>query len=525
MNTIVLGLIVLIYFLAITYLGFLGYKGTKNSNDYLLGSREIHPFIMAMSYGATFISTSAIVGFGGVAGLFGMGLLWLTALNIFVGVFIAFIFFGKRTRRFGVRLDAHTFPDLLGKRYQSASIQKIAGLIIFISMPLYAAVVLIGGARFIEEVMLVDFNIALIVFSIIIAAYVIAGGIKGVMYTDAMQGVIMFVGMIFLLVVTYSKLGGVTAAHEALTNMAHLVPEKLQGIGHQGWTMMPETGSSFWWTLVTSIIIGVGIGVLAQPQLVVRFMMVKSDRELNRAILSGGIFILAATGITFVVGSLSNVFFFQESGKIAIAAVGGNVDKIIPTYINQAMPSWFVYIFMLALISAGMSTLSSQFHVMGTSIGYDFYSKFTKKEQSPILVTRLAIIFSIVLAVILGYILPAGIIARGTAIFFGICAAAFMPTYIGGLYWKGATKKGALWSIAAGFIVSLFCLVFIHQKEAAALGISMAIFGKDMLIAKHPWPVVDPIMIALPFSTIVFIVVSLFTDKNDDKHLTTTFGK
>lgn len=525
MNTFVLGLIVIVYFLIIAYLGFLGYKGTKNSKDYLIGSREIHPFIMAMSYGATFISTSAIVGFGGVAGLFGMGLLWLTALNILFGVFIAFVFFGKRTRHIGLKLDAHTFPDLLGKRYQSDSMQKIAGLIIFISMPLYAAVVLIGGARFIEEVLLVDFDLALIVFSLIIAAYVITGGIKGVMYTDAMQGVIMFIGMIFLLVATYVKLGGVSAAHEALGNISHLVPENLKAIGHQGWTSMPTTGSPFWWTLVTSIIIGVGIGVLAQPQLAVRFMMVKSDRELNRAILSGGIFILAATGVTFIVGALSNVYFFNETGKIAIAAVGGNVDKIIPTYINQAMPSWFVYIFMLALISAGMSTLSSQFHVMGTSIGFDFYSKFSKKNNSPMAVTRIAIIISIVIAVIIGYMLPPGIIARGTAIFFGICAASFMPAYMGGLYWKKASTKGAYWSMAVGFIVSIFCLVFLHQKESAALGISMAMFGKDMLIQKHPWPLVDPIMIALPISAITFIIVSLFTKPVDDSHLEKIFTK
>jgi len=525
MNTFALGLIVLIYFLAITYLGFLGYKGTKSSNDYLIGSREIHPFIMAMSYGATFISTSAIVGFGGVAGMFGMGLLWLTFLNIFVGVFIAFIFFGKKTRRISLRLDAHTFPEFLGRRYQSEGIQKIAGIIIFISMPLYAAVVLIGGARFIEEVLLVDFDIALTVFSIIIAAYVITGGIKGVMYTDALQGVIMFIGMIFLLVVTYSKLGGVTAAHEALTNMSALIPEKLQAIGHQGWTTMPKMGSPFWWTLVSSIIIGVGIGVLAQPQLIVRFMMVKSDRELNRAILSGGVFILVATGVTYIVGALSNVYFFNESGQIALDAVGGNVDKIIPTYINQAMPSWFVYVFMLTLISAGMSTLSSQFHVMGTSIGYDFYTKVFKSKKDPVLITRIAISFSILIAVIIGYALPGGIIARGTAIFFGICAAAFMPAYIGGLYWKGASKKGALYSIIIGMIASLFCLIFIHEKEAVALGISQMITGKEMLISKYPWFLIDPIIFALPLSSLTFVVVSKWTPQVEKKHLKKIFEK
>src|SRR4030042_4012439 len=96
----------LVYLLAVVYLGWLGYTHTKTATDYLSAGRKIHPFIMAMSYGATFISTSAIVGFGGVAGLFGMSVLWLTFLNIFVGIFIAFVFLGPPARRLGHRLDA-----------------------------------------------------------------------------------------------------------------------------------------------------------------------------------------------------------------------------------------------------------------------------------------------------------------------------------------------------------------------------------------------------------------------------------
>ena len=72
----------LVYLFILTYLGYLGYKHTKTSEDYLVGGRKIHPMIMALSYGSTFISTSAIVGFGGAAGTLGMGLLWLTLLNI-----------------------------------------------------------------------------------------------------------------------------------------------------------------------------------------------------------------------------------------------------------------------------------------------------------------------------------------------------------------------------------------------------------------------------------------------------------
>ena len=104
-------IVVLAYLIVVIYLGFLGYMRTKSASDYLIAGRQIHPFVMALSYGATFISTSAIVGFGGVAGLFGMSVLWLTFLNIFVGIFIAFVFFAPRARRMGHYLDAHTFPE------------------------------------------------------------------------------------------------------------------------------------------------------------------------------------------------------------------------------------------------------------------------------------------------------------------------------------------------------------------------------------------------------------------------------
>jgi len=119
--------VILLYLLATGYLGWLGWKGTRSASDFLVGGRSAHPIVMAVSYGATFISTAAIVGFGGVAGLFGMSLLWLTFLNIAVGIFIAFVVLGEPTRRIGHHLGAHTFPELLGLRYQSKAIQLFAG--------------------------------------------------------------------------------------------------------------------------------------------------------------------------------------------------------------------------------------------------------------------------------------------------------------------------------------------------------------------------------------------------------------
>ena len=527
LNTTAMGVLLLLYVLMISYLGFRGYRKTRNSSDFLVAGRSANPFAMAMSYGAAFISTSALVGFGGIAGQFGMGLMWLVFMNIAFGIIVAFIWFGKRTRRIGVALDARTFPEFLGRRFQSVRMQYLVAGVIFCFIPLYSSVVLISGARFLQEVMSVPYHWVLLIFTLVVAVYVIFGGLRGVMYVDALIGSIMVGGMLLLLTLSYVKLGGIVSAHQALTDMAHLVKERLPEafrLGHRGWTVMPEFNSVWWWTLVSSLMLGVGIGALAQPQLAVRFMTVKSDRELHRAVMVGSFFILCTAGAAYMIGALSNVFFFRGHGKLAIEVAGGNPDLIIPIYIREALPPLVLYVFALTMLSAAMSTLSSLFHVTGSSIGYDICGKLRRNGESTA-VTRAGVGFGIVLSVIFALILPPGIVARGTAIFFGVCAAAFLPAYAAALYWKRATRAGVWCSIAVGTGVSLFGLLFLHAKEAAMLGVCQRLFGRTVLISAHPWPVVDPFVYALPLSLATLIVASWLTAPPDEAHLRRCFAE
>jgi len=591
---------VVIYLALTAFLGWLGYRHTRSAADYLVAGRKAHPFIMAMSYGATFISTSAIVGFGGVAGRYGMSLLWLVFLNIFVGIFMAFIFLGGPTRRIGQALEAHTFPEFLGRRYLSKGIQVFAGSVIFLFIPIYAAAVLIGGCVFVETQFGVGYHQALWVFSVLVAAYVLAGGLKGVMYTDALQGVIMVVGMVLLLVFTYVSLGGLSEAHTTLASLADLASEKDRAAGNLGWMSMPEFGWGSprydqWWTVVTAITLGVGIGVLAQPQLVVRFMTVKSKRELNRAVVYGGLFILLIPGSAYVVGSLSNAWFsqhgpliqgrvvqwidpqrghvmlqpieknaqsglWQESaGKKLVPAVldpkdsalrivaeddqglkagwtvasgrslsmtyaAGKNDDIIPTFISHAMPSWFGTLFLLTLLSAAMSTLSSQFHTSGTALGRDVFEQVAPRQAGTgrtIFVVRGGILVGIAIAVIVAHFREGeSVIARFTAIFFGLCSATFLPAYVGGLFFRRMTKAAAIASMVVGLVASLAWLVLVKLPESEKLGIAQSLSGKVSLLAGMPnWPMVDPVVIALPLSILTAVVVCLFTQPPAKDHL------
>jgi SSS family solute:Na+ symporter len=613
-DMLTLVVVTLVYLLACMSLGFYGYAKTKTATDYLVAGRQVHPGIMALSYGATFISTSAIVGFGGAAAFFGMGLLWLTFLNIFLGIFIAFTVFGKRTRHIGHNLNAHTFPELLGRRFNSKFIQFFAGMIIFIFMPIYASAVLLGGAQFIKETFQIDLNLAIGLFALIVALYVVSGGMKAVMYTDAFQGALMLIGMTILIVYAYAGVGGVVASHRQLTNLPQVIEQnaaqqieafnkesnekltpdlvaQLGGLGKklgamkdevkaaylknnpkdaeaakdlarfktfmgwiakreeqsgkklgivsfltkrgtaptglQGWTRMPARGSMFWYYMVTTVILGVGIGVLAQPQLSVRFMTVKSARELNRAIPIGGFFILMMTGVAFVVGALSNVYFYyQKVGEISFVVANQNTDAIIPIYLNSALPKWFVGVFMLTLLAAAMSTLSSQFHAMGTAIGRDIYEQSIlggERRGTTILITRIGMVVAIVLTVALTYRMGESIIPPATALFFGLCASSFLPMLFGALFFRGITKAGAIAGMCTGFFASMFWLCLVQMVKAKNPAILAPwLLGKDSLLAA-PWRFIDALVIAFPLAAIVTIVVSLATRKMPDEHLDVCF--
>jgi SSS family solute:Na+ symporter len=517
----------MLYFAVVFYLGYKGWQNTRKASDYMLAGRRMNPFVMAMSYGATFISTSAIIGFGGAAGLFGFSLLWLTVANVFIGIFLAMTVFGRRTRRMGLCLNCHTFPELLGRRFDSSFIQGFSGLIIFLFIPVYAAAVLIGISRMLEVSLNIPYDWALIGMTAILAVYVVTGGLKAVMYTDAFQGAIMMIMMLVLLYYTYTALGGVTNAHQTLTDMAAMMPEKLQKGGMLGWTQGAKFGTPLWLVIYTTIIYGVGIGVLAQPQLAVRFMTVKSDKQLNRAVLFGGVFIPLMTGVAFIVGALSNAVFTARGGKIAIAQAGGNIDKIIPTYIEQVMPDWFAGLFLLGMFAAAMSTLSSQYHVGGTSLGRDVIERgLFKRVGSSAKASQIGVTVTILATLVWAWVLPESVIARATAFFFGLCAASFLPVYLLGLYWKGITKVAAKVSMVGGFAGSMLWLLFVHEKEAAGLGICQWLTGQPTLVSaatKGSWvwllQWVDPNVVALPVSFLLAVGVSLMTKPMRQEHL------
>ena len=225
----------------------------------------------------------------------------------------------------------------------------------------------------------------------------------------------------------------------------------------------------------------------------------------------------------------------------------GDVEKIIPMYLQQATPGWFNVLFMLTLMSAAMSTLSSQFHIMGTSLGRDLVEESLghKKKGHGVLATRIGILVGILISVTLSYVIDirfgktgTAIVARGTAIFFGLCAGAFLPIYIGALWSRAITRAGAIAGMLSGALSSLLWMTFVLEKSSTALLLcnqwfgtrSLAVSlidGKEVFAHNGPiiWAFVDPILISLPIAALVTLLISLVTKKIPAAHLARCMGK
>ena len=520
-----------VVFIAVTLLlGWYGYRNTKNNEEFLLGRNKTSPLIIALSYGATFLSASAVIGFGGQTAVHGMSLMWLCFLNLFAGLVVAFLVFGKRTRRIGRQLGAATFSDFLGKVYGSNGIRVFTAILILVMMPIYAAAVLKGGVNSLAVITgLTDYyNYILIGLSIIVAIYVVYGGIIAVMYNDAFQALIMFIGMAIILLVTFAYTGGVTAGNEALVSIWDQKVSEVSTLGvadgFNGWTETSSFGSKEWLTVVTTFIMGVGIGALTQPQLAVRYMSAKSDRDLNKSLIIGSIFICVVVGAAYTIGPLTNVYFFNEHDGMTsfqyISSLNLGTDFIIPQYILEIFSGItfgevFVCLFLLSLICACISTISALMHTIGVAGGYDLFSVYKNRknktvgDSQSINLNRAFIVVFMVLVVVYCYLMPKDIIAKATSIFMGITAAALLPAYFHCLYSKRPNKKAAIVSIGVGSFVYMFDALFLNAGMSIFLPICKMITGNAVLFPGETIAFIDPLVIALPLSIVAMLLTIL----------------
>ncbi|MDL2216922.1 sodium:solute symporter family protein, partial [Desulfovibrio sp. OttesenSCG-928-M14] len=287
----------------------------------------------------------------------GMQVQFVTLGCVWFGCWMVYRFVAWPTRQLQKRLGASTPLELVAKGYDSPALGKYCGLISGVLILVYCSAVFKGGALILTSAVALTETQALVAMVGIVAISVLWGGLRAVLYTEALQGLIMALGVLALLFGALKYVGGVSAAFEAL---AALPPTPQANNGFLAMSSGAGGMNIIFLMLITSV------GVWAQPQLIQRHFALKSKEEATRIIPMVMLIIGVLLGGALFVGGISQLIL----GPDAISP-----DKVIPTIALMVMPEAGIQLFALAIVSASLSTASALLHVSCATLGQDVFGK------------------------------------------------------------------------------------------------------------------------------------------------------
>lgn len=474
-------------------IGFISSHRSKTMEGFLLGGRDMGPWLSAFAYGTSYFSAVLFIGYAGTHGWnIGIGAIWIGVGNAVVGCYLAWKLLARRTRKMTHTLSASTSPEFVGERFGSKSMKIYAAIIIFIFLVPYAASVYKGlGALFSSIFPGVSPEICMLLVAVLTAVYLVFGGYIATAINDFIQGIIMLVGVVILVVaiVMRPEVGGFSNMFSGLA----AIDPKLTNI----W------GGASWKFLLTNILL-TSVGVWGLPQMIHKYYTISGESQIKKATIISTLFAVVIGVGAYFVGSTAHLFI--QAGANGLPAINGGLDNVMPTILMTALGSGMfqnilLSVIMLLLLSASMSTLAAVVLTSSSAISVDIIKTLrphTSEKKQMLIMRGLCILF-----VGLSYLFATmniSIIVNIMSFSWGIVAGSFIGPYIWGLYSKKITKAGA-WAgtlsgvVVVGLLLTIFsCTIGFNAAKALAPELGVA---------------------AMAVSVIVVPIVSMFTKKMD----------
>lgn len=410
------------------YIGYRASKKVKTSQDYLIGGKKFGVLLTSMAHQAAGLSGWLFLAWSSQVASMGMAAIW-TAFSSGFAPFINFFALAKKVSRFTSLSGARSFIDLIEARYYDEDkkcIRAISSVIIFISITVYMASQLMAAGTTFKVILGWDYRLAIVLATIIVMLYTSAGGLLAVVWTDFIQGCLMIFAVLVGAAVAFTKVGDVSAI---MAGVQALNPAKM----------------NLWINPVTIIgLLSAGwLGYMGQPQLVQMFMGMKSSEDsVKSALVAGctGVFMLF---VTFFI-NMACLILFPKSPD-----ANTNFIQLIMTY----TPKFLLGLVTAAILAAVMSSADALLHVVNTTVCQDFYNKVVKKGQAAdaeiLLAGRVTAVVVSAVAVFIAFNPFEGILWVNWWAWGGL--STFAPVILLGLYWKRATREGAIAGLIGGF--------------------------------------------------------------------------
>ena len=479
---------------------------TKTVDGFLLGNRNIGPWVSAFAYGTSYFSAVIFVGYAGQFGWnIGLGSIWIGIGNAIIGCLLAWILLAKRTRTMTHTLNTRTMPEFFASRYNSRAMKIFAAVIIFVFLVPYSAAVYKGlGNMFLAIFPNVSVNTWMLVIAVLTGIYLVLGGYVATAYTDFVQGLVMIVG-VFAMVIAMVKTDAVGGFSNMLSNLK-AIPDNGDGItGAQITSWYGGTSFKF---LCTNIML-TSFGTWGLPQMVQKYYAIKDVRSIKQATIISTVFAMIIGCGAYFVGSLSRLVLNNTLPE-------GGVDNVIPTTLLTAFGDSNMFttiilaVLIILLLSASMSTLSSIVLTSSSAISVDLIPEIKKntKDENQVIITRVLCLIFVALSYVFAT-MKITIIVNIMSFSWGIVSGAFIGPYLWGVHSKKITKAGAWAGMLCGFLtVAIGTVVFTVTLGSVSAAAKLA---PEMGV------------LAMAISMLVTPVVSAFTKKFDNKFLDGVF--
>lgn len=482
--------LLLLFFATMAAIGVYARRKVRSVGDFVLGGREIGPWLTAFAYGTSYFSGVVFIGYAGQFGwAYGVSATWIGIGNALIGSLLAWVVLGRRTRIMTRHLRSSTMPEFFQKRYESGAIKIVASIIIFVFLVPYSASVYKGLSGLFSQAFHIDYIYCIWGMAVLTALYVILGGYLATAINDFVQGVIMLIGIAAVIAAVLNGQGGFMEAINRLSQIESETAATANQLGAYASFFGPDPLNLLGVVILTSL------GTWGLPQMVHKFYAIKDERSIKTGTVISTIFALVVAGGSYFNGAFGRLYVADP------ASVGG-YDGIVPAMLSGQLGDFLMGVVVLLVLSASMSTLSSLVITSSSTFVLDFVKGRMVKnmsEKRQMLLIRVMCAFFILVSVLLA-VNPGQLITSLMSLSWGTLGGAFLAPFLYGLFWRRTTRGGvwAAFAFGVGFTVINYFAGWIAPTNAGAVAMlgSMAIVPAVSLIT----PRVDDALVEHAFS-------------------------
>lgn len=442
MNTPLFGLVA--YLVVIAGIGVATWRLNKTKEDFIIGSRRLGAWVIALSERTAAESAWLVLGLSGALFAIGLAEVW-TVVGCVAGIIASWILVAARLRVVSERFGAITLPEYFFRVSgpQGQAVRVVSMIIITFFFSFYVAAQFLGAGKTLQVTFGLHPSVGMPLAAVMVVLYTMMGGFCAVCYTDVVQGLVMIVTLFVMPILGLFFLSskGLNAA-EALA---------------AGGSLASLVGGKTGWPAVAAVVGGLswGFGYCGQPHLVTKFMAINRPEAIktSRAVAIGWT-VVAYVGACLVGLVGIAVVHYHVLDEAQIGSLKADPERVLPVLATLLFPAWFAGVLISGAVAAMMSTADSQLLVTTSTVVEDFYSKALRRHVSQrrlVTMSRLVTV-AVGIAAYLLAISSRRLIYDVVSLAWSGLGASFGPALLLSLYWRRMNGVGVLAAMVVGAV-------------------------------------------------------------------------